>query len=442
MRKSSISGWQNVFAFTLKQTLKSRAFIISYLIMIILAIASMPVLNFFLSDKKDTSDAPSPIKKVYINNETTLPDMDFTGLLKGKSFSGVTFEKMSGDYDSVSKRIKSEENDSVILTVSEQQGVYSLAFVKASEGPVGKSDLERLGDSVSEAFTDFRINVLGITEDQMAMINAPVSTVVSLTDVNGAPIIKEDTSISYAEYWFIYGIFFVVLMVNMMASTQIATSIVTEKSTRVIEYLLISIKPLALMIGKVLAMLVAVLLQIGSMVAMVFVSNAVVSSINPGSKGFLSQYLPENIFQNLNIFNIILCFILMLLGLIFYAILAGLAGSTVSKLEEIQEGLTLFTAVSLIGAYMGIGAASTLMATGQNSYVTFCLMFPLSSPFILPGALLVGKAGLVTVIIASLLQIVFIVLLFRFVAKVFEALILHTGNKIKINELFKISRTA
>jgi ABC-2 type transport system permease protein len=194
------------------------------------------------------------------------------------------------------------------------------------------------------------------------------------------------------------------------------------------------------MVGKILAMLLAVLIQMGSMVALLFISNSASAALTSGDS--LLSKLPANIFDNLNILNIIVCFITILLGFVFYAGLAGLAGATVSKIEELSEGLTLFTFVSLIGVYIGLGAANVLMGSGENAYVTFALMFPLSAPFILPGAILVGKASIPVIAAAIALQIVFILLLFKFVAKVYETLILHNGNTIKLKELIKLSRTA
>ena len=51
-------------------------------------------------------------------------------------------------------------------------------------------------------------------------------------------------------------------MITIMASSKIATSIVMEKSSKVIEQLLISVKPLAIVVGKTLATLVAVLILV------------------------------------------------------------------------------------------------------------------------------------------------------------------------------------
>jgi ABC-2 type transport system permease protein len=442
MNKNNITGWQDVFSFTLVQTLKSKAFIISYVIFLTLAVISIPILNIVTQSGETDANAPSPVKKVYVQNETTLPHMNFSELKKDAALSHIVFEALQEDYEAVEERIEEEEKDSVILILSESQDMFSLNFVKASGGPVKDISLYHLSDAVVEQFENFRITTLGITAQQIAMVTAAVDTKVTMTDINGAEIKKEDTSISGREYWFIYGILFIILMVNVMASTQIATAVVTEKSTRVIEYLLTSVKPLALMIGKILAMLTAVLLQMISMLVILALSNNISSRLFSGNgESSLMDQLPKDIFMNLNIVNIVLCLILIALGMIFYATLAALAGATVSRLEEINEGLALFTITNLVGAYIGLGAANILMGSGENAFVTFALIFPLSSPFILPGSILVGKASLPMAGAAILLQILFIALLFRFVAKVYETLILHNGNTIKMKELFKLSKT-
>jgi len=440
MNKNNLTGWKDVFSFTLTQTLKSKAFLISYLILIILSVATIPIFTVLTSGPN--TSGKSPIEKVYVNNKTSFKNIDLSGVNKDTTLSDLTFSPLNENYDTVANRIQNEEHSSVILTISEKDGMYSLVFSKSTKGSIKEGNLMTLGDAVSKQFNDFKLKTLGITKDQASLIQAEVTTKVSLADVNGKPIIKENTSISGREYGFIYGLLFVVLMVNIMASTQIATSIVTEKSTRVIEYLLTSIRPLALIVGKTIAMLSAVIIQMGSLILILFVSNKVSAAfLSSNGKDLLSSKLPSNIFENLNIINIIICVLLVLLGMIFYATLAGLAGATISKIEELREGLQLFTITNVVGAYIGIAAANILMGAGDNAFVTFAYLFPLSSPFILPGAILVGKANAMLIVAAIILQIFFIVLLFRFVAKVFETLILHTGNTIKPKELFKLSKT-
>ena len=439
MNKSNLSGWKDVFAFTFKQTMKSKAFLISFVILLIISAVSMPVVSMITADNNVDVNAPSPINKVYVNNKTDLSNIDFSGLHKEAAYENITFEAMQEDYELVSSKIEESENSSIILTISIADGMYSLEFIKASKGPVKKENLSLFGEAAAAEFENIKINSLGVSTDKAALLNATVDTKVSLLDSNGNQIIKVDTSISGSEFGLIYGILFVIMMINSIASGQIATSIVTEKSTRVIEYLLITVKPLALIVGKILAMLSSVLIEVVSLLVVIFISNKVSASIS-GGKDILSTYLPAKIFENLNLVNILLCLILFILGMIFYAILAGMAGATVSKLEEIQEGVQLVTFATIIGAYIGIAAINILLNAGDNGFVTFAYLFPLSSPFILPGAILIGKVSLPMIAIAIACLLVFIVLLFKFVAKVFETLILHNGNTIKIKELVKLSK--
>jgi ABC-2 type transport system permease protein len=437
-----ISGWRDVLSFTLIQTLKSKSFIVSYLILLILVTATIPVIGYFSKSGEKDPNAASPIKKVYVSNETTLPDMDFSELKEETPFKNIAFETLTEDSKATSDRIEAEENTSVLLTISVANGQYSLSLVKSSKGPVGDSDLTQLGDAISKQFESYKINALGISEAQLAMLNATVDTSVSLLDAGGNTVVKETDSITLNEYWLVYGVCFILFMINAMAGAQIATSIVTEKSTRVMEYLLTSVKPLALIIGKIIAMLTAVLMQMISLVIMVFLSNVATSAFILGNgDNVLSQYLSSNIFANLNIGNILLCLLLILLGLIFYATLAGLAGATVSRMEELQEGLTLFTFTNIIGLYIAMAASATLMGDSSNGFAIFAYLFPISSPFLLPGAILIGKISLPLAAASIALLIVSNLLLCRFVAKIFESLILHNGNRIKIKELFKFAKT-
>jgi ABC-2 type transport system permease protein len=144
----------------------------------------------------------------------------------------------------------------------------------------------------------------------------------------------------------------------------------------------------------------------------------------------------------LEVGNILICLIIFVLGLIFYATFAALVGSTASRVEDTAESLSMFTIASLIGAYVGMAAAGVLMGVGENAFVYFALIFPLSSPFILPGVVLLGKSSILITIISIIVLVGSTILLFNFTAKVYETLILHTGNRIKIKELFKMAKNS
>jgi ABC-2 type transport system permease protein len=438
--KNNFTGWKDVYSFTLTQVLKTRAYRITFALLVLLVLLSMPVASKLLFGYTEDENAASPIRKVYVNNTSSYSDIDFSDVNSIDNFRHIGFESMSKDYDSMVQYITEEEKNSVLLHISDDNEGFSLHLSMVKDGPIKNAHLERLGNALMSSFTMSRMEAVGVSAEQLALLQTPTVSKVTMTDINGDELVEKDTSITFSEYWFIYGILFFVMMSTTLMGTQVATSIVTEKSTRVVEYLLITVKPLALMIGKVFAMLTATMLLMISMVASLFMSNIISASFSPDNKSLLSQLLPGDLFGNINLLNMLLCILLVFLGLVFYAIFAGLMGATVSRLEEINEGLVIFTMVTLVGVYIGLGAASALMSNGSNGFVIFALLFPLSAPFVLPGAILVGKTSLLLIGITIALQLAFIVLLFLFVARVYETLILHSGNTIKLKELFKISK--
>lgn len=66
--KNKLSGWKDVFSFTLTQTLKSKPFIVSFVIMMVLALVASPVMSM-ISDV-DGGNENYTITKMYVYDET------------------------------------------------------------------------------------------------------------------------------------------------------------------------------------------------------------------------------------------------------------------------------------------------------------------------------------------------------------------------------------
>ncbi len=66
--KNKLSGWKDVFSFTLTQTLKSKPFIVSFVIMMVLALVASPVMSM-ISDV-DSGNENYTITKMYVYDET------------------------------------------------------------------------------------------------------------------------------------------------------------------------------------------------------------------------------------------------------------------------------------------------------------------------------------------------------------------------------------
>ena len=434
MKKDSLRGWREVFTFTVTQTVKSKSYRVSLAIMLLIILVSMPLMNIFLFDGVNAGPEQSAVDKVYVYNMTMYRNLDMEQEL-ADGYRHIVFEETTEPMETVQARICEEETNAVILMLAEDEAVCYIQFLRAPEGDVSMVELQQLGQFIQNAYTKAKIATLGVTKEQMEFLKTSVVASSAVVDTESA-IVLEDTSISDSEYWFVYGVLFVILMISVMSSSQVATAIVQEKSSRVIEYLLTSVRPLALIVGKVLATLVTVMLQLVIMLLGGFASTKIGEAVSGTGTNAITQFLTPEILTNLNFGNIVLGLLTAGAGLVLYATLAGLCGATASRLEEAGDSLMLFTMTSLVGAYMGMGAAGSLMAAGDNAFATFALIFPLSSAFLLPGALLVGKADALIAVIAIVVLLVSVVLMFLFVSKVYETLILHTGNRIKMKEVF------
>ncbi|MBP3576503.1 MAG: ABC transporter permease [Lachnospiraceae bacterium] len=438
MKKDNLRGWKDVFSFTLFQTLKSKTYIVTLIIMMVIAMVSMPLMNIFLLKGETEGPEKSVVEKVYLYNMTLYRNLDFESELT-EAYQHVVFEDTVGDVAALETKIQEEERNSVILYLVEDEQNCYIQFMRSADGDVTNYELQMLGQYVQNAYTKAKIKLLGLTEEQMTFFETSVVASSSIVDTESA-VVLEDTSITQMEYWFIYGMMFIVLMICVMASSQVASSIVQEKSSKVIEYLLTSIRPLAVIVGKVLAMLVVVMIQMIALVLAGFVSTKLGTLITGESSNAITQFMTPEMLESLNFGNIVLGLVVAGAGLVLYATLAGLCGATASRMEEANESLSLLTILSLVGFYIGFGAAGTLMATGDNAFVTFALIFPLSSSFLLPAALLVGKADFWIALIAIVVLALSIVLMFKFVAKVYEGLILHNGSRLKFKEVLAIAK--
>lgn len=437
--KSKLSGWKDVFCFTLTQTLKSKAFIVSFVVLVVLALAASPVMSMISNQEENDNYT---IKKLYLSDETGIFDKETARIMLMDAGWNVQIETVdvkadSEQYKELTEKIDDSEPEAVVLTLGyTEQGLLNLYLEYSSKGDVSKTEVSAFQQVLLNALGEARYSAAGLSAEQKSILSAAVSTDVLNADTEGNIGGEADTSISDFEYWFLYALLFILMMICMMAGSQIATSVVTEKSSKVVEYLLTSIRPLAIIVGKVLAMLCVVLTEVVGLIVIFAVSNYVTGQET--GQNMVAQLVSPKVLSALNPVNIVLCLVFIALGLVFYATLAGLAGATVSKIEESGEGLMMFTLALLIGVYVGIGAAGSLLGAGDNPFAIFAMLFPLSSPFLMPGAILIGKAEIWIIAASFVLLTLLVLVLFAFVARVYEALIVYNGNRVKLKQLFKM----
>ncbi len=444
--KSKIVGWQDVFYFTLRQGIKGNAIKVSVIVMCLLAIISVPVMQFIMSGvvrvdgNSDIADNTT-IEKVIILDELGLGMEAWEEAVSDyETFSDIEYEETSDDLDDLEENLQNEEDmqNTLIMYITYENGIFSMEFIKGSDTKIDDTDVENFSIIMKEYFEENKINVIGISQEQADTAKLEVeSDIVYLSQGGDGNSEADNHVISIVEYYLILAVIVVLVMFITISGEFVASTIVTEKSNKVIEYLLVNVRPLALIVGKVLAVMV---ISIGEFVLVgisLFVSN-IISLIIFDSN---SIGMSENMSLSLNFNFIPISILIMLAGVLLYSIIAGLAGAAVGRIEDMSEGMQLFSIFVIVGAYMGIALVMSSMGKSDLSlFGRFACLFPLSSPFIVPEYLLLERISVGFAFISLLILFVSIALVFLFVSNVFEVMIYYNGNTLKIRDIILISK--
>ncbi|MBE6587105.1 MAG: ABC transporter permease [Ruminococcaceae bacterium] len=144
------------------------------------------------------------------------------------------------------------------------------------------------------------------------------------------------------NYWYTYIMIFALYMVILLYGQMVATGVATEKSSRAMELLITSVKPVAMMFGKVMAACLAGLIQLVA----IFGSAILFYSLNRsywGENPIIASIfdMPPALFGYMILFFI--------LGFLIYAFMFGAVGSTASKLEDINTSVMPITLMFVAG---------------------------------------------------------------------------------------------
>lgn len=452
MKKSDYIGWKDVFRFSLVQGVKQKAYCGFLIVMCLILIFSLPVASLMKGSGEDEAYT-SKVTKLTIYDETGL-SIDYNGALQDDAYAGVQIVTDSAQgYDAHVKSLEESEDSTELVAkiVFDESGFFNLTFVKAASTALAEDDCNSVAGAFVAYFEDARISAIDVTAEQMEFINQPVTTKVEFINETGEVIPQQEKKegITMDEYMvLLMGIMIVTIIISLSGS-NIATSIMTEKTTRVVEYLMINVRPMALIVGKILASLLMVLIQAVAM-GISYGISVVLRNILFGAPAADVQNVNEemginagNIMQmisNIEIGDVLLALVVILTGIMFYSILAGLAGASVSKMEEMAEGMKIFQMTMVVGSYLGI-ALCIVLKNGDNALFTnICSLIPVSAPFVVPACLILNKIPISIGLISLGLLLVFTVLLFSFTAKVYESMIFYNGSVMKLKDIIKVAK--
>jgi ABC-2 type transport system permease protein len=160
-------------------------------------------------------------------------------------------------------------------------------------------------------------------------------------------------------------LFFLMYMVIMLYGMNVARSIIEEKTSRIFEILLATIRPEEMMAGKILGVGSVGLTQVGIWLSAALLLSASSVAANLGGQG---------IHLSLTAAQIVFFFIYFTLGYAFYSSIAAALGAMTNSEQELQQ-LNLFLVLPLIACFV------TLKSVLTNPDSTMARVLALIPPF-------------------------------------------------------------
>ena len=230
------------------------------------------------------------------------------------------------------------------------------------------------------------------------------------------------------NFWYTYIMIFALYMVILLYGQMVATNVATEKSSRAMEVLITSAKPVSMMFGKVLASCLAGLLQIVA----VFGSAILFYSMNKEYWG--DNYIIASIFDMPGqLFGFMLIFFV--LGFLIYAFMFGAVGSTASKLEDINNSVMPITLLFVAGFMVVVFSFTS--GEVDNLLMKVCSFVPFTSSMAMFTRIAMSTVPWYEILISIVILIGSVVGVGVVSAKIYRVGVLLYGTTPKIGSILK-----
>ena len=406
---------KTVIAFSIKDMVKRKSFIISTLIILVLIVIGFNIpniMNAIVGDNEDAGEAKLLIVDSTNVFEGTLPSLNYMEL-------GYNVQVANNEvsFEDIKSRIENKDINEAMIIEPKEDGTYKLRYIVENMTQIA-SVPEDLMNAINSLYTNLQISKLGLTQEQIASLSPNFEFTIEQTEeqeVSGNILVIMLLSIVlfYAIYFCAY---------------QVSSSITTEKTSKIMETLVTSTSPRTIVLGKTIGIGIVGLIQICVIVAVALIS----------AKAFLEPELLNAVLDMsmMTPYLAIMTIVYFILGYFAYALLYALTGSTVSKPEDIQSANTPVAILAVVGFYLSYFT----MMNPTSELNQFAAIFPISSPFCMPFRIMMGIATTSEVVLSIVILVITILIIAQVAIKIYSNAILNYGTKMTFKDIVKVYR--
>ena len=384
----------------------------------------------------DNTDYMSLITDVYYVTETK-DGYAWDSLTK--VYGGIGHHHCSSLEEARSAADAQGEGACVLVIRQTEQGYQLFALTRKDASKAETEMAYAMTEAYAASLPQLLAQEMPLSEAQMDAVYTPVLVESSSAeDDDGFSMIRDIAGMAL-PYVNIMLIYFMVLLY----SNTVANHVILEKTSKLMDTFLVSVKPRAMVFGKVLAVWVSSLLQLllwaGGLAGGCALGAKLARSIHPQSTMGILRFF-DYLKQVTGFFSpvrILLALLLIAAGFLLYCAMAGVSGSFASKPEELSAAMQINQLILVI-SFLLVLRVCIGNGSGTPDMIMWYDFVPYTAILVTPARLLMGQipvwAGLVSVLLTGGLA----VLASYFAGKVYSLMSLYKGNALNIKEMFKV----
>lgn len=347
------------------------------------------------------------------------------------------------------KLVKEKKYDGLLFIPNSELGLKELShsiqyFSLDAPNLLLMQDIER---KIGNRLKFFHLESIGV--DPGLIESANYSVIVNQVDFSGGVSSKLGSGLKIGLGM---GAGYLIMMFIVIYGNSVMRSVIEEKTSRIIEVMISSVKPFQLLLGKILGNALAGLLQFFVWVLLLLIFSFTASfvfgidTMTLSSSGLMENYLnlpKEDVTEILNVINEVLdlplltvfcLFVFYFLGGFFlYSSIYAAIGAAVDSETDTQQFMLPVIIPLILGVYVGF--AAVLSDPHGPVAITFSLI-PITSPIVMMMRIPFGVAWY-EILISMLLLIFTFLGVVMLAAKIYKVGILMYGKKPSYKDLYK-----
>ena len=418
---------------------RNKSFIVMTFLSPLLFVGIAMFVGYLSSMKADT-------RQIAIHDETGRFVNEF--LAKNKSSEEYNYQDVSAiDLPTLKKSIEEEAYEGVLFIPKAKNNAAlenEIQFI-SNESP-SISFIEKTQDVIAKKMTLANLEAAHL--DTLAIHQAEAKVAINLKKASGEQSLKGLNEIKIA----IGGAFgYLIMMFIIIYGNMVMRSVIEEKTNRIIEIIISSVRPFQLMMGKIIGTSLAGILQffIWAIIGLGLLFSA---SVFLGANVGATNQVPPEMMQsaqnelatsaqmyvaeilNLPIAAILSCFVIYFIGGYFlYSSFYAAIGAAVDNETDSQQFLLPIIMPLVLGVYIGF---FTVVNDPHGTVATIFSMVPLTSPIVMlmriPFGVPLWQIALsITLLFATFFFVVW------FASKIYRVGILMYGKKPTWKELYR-----